>query len=128
MPLLRAATVPVTDLERRQLKTFERQPTCPQQIAMRARIILLASRDVGVRATADALGIGRSTVQAWRRRWTEHSDASVAERLSDAPRPGTPPIFTAEQICAVVALAWKDPRESGEPSPIGHNGKSPTRQ
>ena len=80
---------------------------------MRARIILLASRDVGVRATADVLGIGRSTVQAWRRRWTEHSDASGAERLSDAQRLSTPPIFTAEQICAVVALACEDPRESG---------------
>ncbi len=78
---------------------------------MRAQIILLTSRDVGVRATADGLGIGRSTVQAWRR-WTENSDASVAERLSDAPRPGTPPIFTAEQICAVVVLACEDPRES----------------
>ncbi len=82
-------------------------------IKARARIILLASRDVGVRATADELGIGRSTVQAWRRRWTENSDASVAERLSDAPRPGTPPIFTAEQSCAVVTLACEDPRESG---------------
>ncbi len=78
MPLLRAAPVPVTDRERRQLKTLERQPTCPQQITMRARIILLARRDVGVRATVDELGIGRSTVQAWRRRWTENSDASVA--------------------------------------------------
>ncbi len=112
MSLLRAAPVPVTDRERRQLKTLERQPTCPQQLAMRARIILLASRDVGVRATADELGIGRSTVQAWRRRWTEYSDASVMERLSDAPRPGTPAIFTAEQICAVVALDCEDPRES----------------
>jgi putative transposase len=113
MALLRAAPVPVTDRERRQLEALERQPTCPQQLAVRARIILLASRDVGVRATADELGIGRSTVQAWRRRWTENSDASVAERLSDAPRPGTPPIFTAEQICAIVALACEDPRESG---------------
>ncbi len=117
MPLLRAAPIPVTDRERdrerRQLKAFERQTTCPQQLAMRARIIFLASRDVGVRAAADELGIGRSTVQAWRRR-TENCDASVAERLSDASRPGTPLIFTAEQIfCAVVALACEDPCESG---------------
>jgi putative transposase len=113
MALLRPAPVPVTDRERRQLEALERQPTCPQQLAVRARIILLASRDVGVRATADELGIGRSTVQAWRRRWTANPGASVAERLSDAPRPGTPPLFTAEQVCEIVALACEDPRESG---------------
>ncbi len=43
----------------------------------------------------------------------ENSDASVAEWLLDAQRPGTPPIFMADQICAVVALACEDPRESG---------------
>lgn len=113
MPVLRAVPVPVTDRERRALEALERQPTCPQQLAMRARIILLAGRDVGVRATAAELGIGRSTVQAWRRRWTESPEASIAARLSDAARPGTPSTFTAEQVCAIVALACEAPADSG---------------
>jgi putative transposase len=35
--------------------------------------------------------------------------------LADAPRPGTPPTFTAEQICAIVALACEPPEASGVP-------------
>jgi transposase len=77
------------------------------------RIILLAGDGVGVRPTADQLGISRSTVQGWRRRWVENPDASVAERLSDAPRSGTPPTFIAEQICTIIALACEAPQDSG---------------
>jgi putative transposase len=115
MPLLHAAPVHVTDRERQQLEALVRQQTCPQQIAVRARIILLAGRGAGVRPTADELGIGRSTVQAWRRRWSENPGASVAERLSDAPRPGTPPTFTPEQVCGIIALACEPPQDSGRP-------------
>ena len=113
MPLLRPAPVLVTDRERQQLESLERQATCPQQLAMRVRIILLAGQGVGVRPTAIQLGIGRSTVQGWRRRWTENPEASVAERLSDVPRSGTPATFTAEQICVIVALACEAPQDSG---------------
>jgi transposase len=113
MPLLRPAPVPVTDRERQQLESLKRQATCSQHLALRARIILLAGQGVGVRPTADQLGIGRSTVQGWRRRWAENLDASVVERLSDAPRSGTPPTFTTEQICTIVALACEAPEDSG---------------
>ncbi|WP_295586857.1 helix-turn-helix domain-containing protein [uncultured Lamprocystis sp.] len=113
MPLLCPAAVPVTDRERQQLESLERQATCPQQLALRARIILLASQGVGVRPTADQLGISRSTVQGWRRRWSENPDASVAERLSDAPRSGTPATFSPEQICAIIALVCEAPQDSG---------------
>jgi putative transposase len=115
MPLLRAAPVPVTDRERQQLEALVRQQTCPQQLAVRARIILLAGRRAGVRPTADELDIGRSTVQAWRRRWLENAGASVAERLSDASRPGTPATFTPEQVCGIIALACEAPQDSGRP-------------
>ncbi len=115
MPLLLAAPVPVTDRERQQLEFLVRQQTCPQQLAVRARIILLAGRGAGVRPTADELGIGRSTVQEWRRRWAETPGTSVAARLSDAPRPGAPATFTAEQVCAIIALACEAPQDSGRP-------------
>jgi len=39
----------------------------------------------------------------------------VAERLADTPRPGVPPIYTPEQICAIVAMACETPDESGRP-------------
>jgi transposase len=95
------------------LEALTRQYTCPQQLVIRARIILLADQGVGVRASAMELGIGRSTVQAWRRRWVQDPALSVAERLSDAPRSGTPATFTAEQVCAIIALACEPPSDSG---------------
>lgn len=113
MPRLRPTPILVTDRERSQLKTLERKSTCSQQLAMRARIILLAAADVGVRESAARLGVSRSTVQAWRRRWTENPGARVLARLSDAPRPGTPATFTAEQVCAIVAVACENPQASG---------------
>jgi transposase len=95
------------------LEALTRQHTCPQQLVIRARIILLADQGIGVRASAIELGIGRSTVQAWRRRWVENPELSVAARLSDAPRSGTPPTFSAEQVCAIIALACEPPQDSG---------------
>ena len=65
-----------------------------------------------MRETARRLGVARSTVQSWRRRW-QTSEGSVAARLGDAPRSGTPPTFGAERICALVALACERPSDSG---------------
>ncbi|NCC31925.1 MAG: helix-turn-helix domain-containing protein, partial [Chloroflexia bacterium] len=56
---------------------------------MRARIILLADAGVGVHETARELDIGRATVQRWRKRWLAGEGRAFAERLCDAPRPGT---------------------------------------
>jgi putative transposase len=39
----------------------------------------------------------------------------IEEVLADEPRPGTPAIFTPEQICRIVALACEDPRDCGRP-------------
>jgi putative transposase len=42
-------------------------------------------------------------------------DLTVAERLEDAPRPGSPARITAEQICQIVAVACEAPSASGRP-------------
>jgi transposase len=113
MPLLCPTPVTVTDRERQHLESLVRQATCPQHLVLRARMILLAGQGLGGRPTADPLGISRSTVQGWRRRWLENPDARVAERLSDAPRSGTPATFSTEQICTIIALACERPNDSG---------------
>jgi putative transposase len=47
-------------------------------------------------------------------RWNDTSAiADLAVRLADAPRPGVTPKFTAEQICAIVALACEPPEAVG---------------
>jgi transposase len=87
-----------------------------QQLARRARMILLADAGLGVSETAKRLGVWRKTVSCWRARWRDSpADADTAERLADAPRPGAPATFTPEQVCAIVALACQAPEASGLP-------------
>jgi len=82
-------------------------------VALRARIVLLASEGVGIQPSATRLGIARTTVRNWRRRWLASTGNRVAERLADAPRPGTPATYSAEDACAIIALACEDPCNSG---------------
>ena len=67
MPLCSAAPVHVSDKDRRALEALVRKHHTPQGLVMRAQIILLAARGVGVRPTVARLGVGRATVQRWRR-------------------------------------------------------------
>jgi transposase len=116
MPLVRAPAVTVSTEERAQLEFLVRAHSTPQQLAVRARMVLLAGDDVGVRETARRLGVWPKTVRLWRKRWTDTSAvASLGIRLADAPRPGVTPTFTAEQICAIVALACMPPESVGVP-------------
>ena len=110
MPWIEAAPVVVSERERSQLETLVRQHRCPQQVALRARIVLAAAAGERVRESARRLGAARSTVQHWRRRWSQSSGP-----VADAPRPGTPATFSAEQICAIVAMACEAPGESARP-------------
>jgi transposase len=103
------------EVEREELDRLVRAHSTPQQLALRARIILLAADGIGNRDSARRLGITVQTVRCWRRRWSGEPDLALAERLADAPRPGTPPTFTPEQICAILALACEPPEASGIP-------------
>jgi transposase len=92
----------------------------PQQIALRARIILLAATGQNNAEIAEALNITLDMVRLWRRRWLALSpmalkDLGVAERLEDLPRPGTPPRLTTDQICQIERLACEKPEQSGRP-------------
>ena len=60
------------------------------------------------------------TVRLWRQRWLSFSgvavtEVSVAARLADAPRSGTPARISPEQVCRIMALACEAPGESGRP-------------
>jgi putative transposase len=101
--------------EREELGRLVRGHSIPQQLALRARIILSAADGVGNRETARRLGLAVQTVRLWRRRWTEDPALTLVERLADAPRPGAPPTFTAEQICAILALTCEPPAACGLP-------------
>lgn len=116
MPLLAADPVTVLADQREALEQLIRTHSTAQQVALRARMIVHAADGIGVRETARELGVWPKTVRYWRKRWRQADDkCSVCERLADAPRSGAPPTYTAEQICAVVAMTCEKPSESERP-------------
>ena len=116
MPLLAADPVIVEPAQRAALEALVRAHSTSQQLALRARMILQAADDVGVRESARALDVWPKTVRYWRGRWRQaHAAQSVSERLADAPRSGAPATYTPEQICAVIAMTCEKPSESERP-------------
>ncbi|MCZ7659259.1 MAG: helix-turn-helix domain-containing protein [Xanthobacteraceae bacterium] len=116
MPLLAADPVTVLPAEREALEHLIRTHSTPQQLALRARIVMQATDGVGVRASARELGVWPKTVRYWRKRWREATDRQpVPERLADVQRSGAPATFTPEQICALVAMTCEKPSESERP-------------
>lgn len=92
----------------------------PQQLALRARIILLAADGKNHTQIARTLGIAVDTARLWRNRWHSFvgiplAELSIRERLEDGPRPGKPATISAEQVCQIVALACEAPAKSGRP-------------
>jgi putative transposase len=113
---LSAEPVIVLPAQREALDGLVRTRSTPQQMAVRARMILHAADGVGVRESARELGVWPKTVRCWRRRWRQAVDGqSVPERLVDAQRSGAPPTYTPEQICAIVAMTCEKPSDSERP-------------
>jgi putative transposase len=116
MALRSALCITLSPEQKTTLERLRRAHHTPQQLALRVWIILLADEGKGVRETARIVAVEPKTVRLWRRRWLAAKDEdSVAERLADAPRSGAPATFTAEQVCAIVALACEPPSASGRP-------------
>lgn len=119
----KAVPIELSFAHERELTALVRAHSTPQKLAERARIILLAASGLGVDETARKLGVWRKTASTWRRRWRDADvTASVAMRLSDAPRCGAPATFTPEVICKIVALSCEDPEALDVP--ISHWSQS----
>ena len=68
MPLLAADPVIVEPAQREALEALVRAHSTSQQLALRARMILQAADDVGVRESARELEVWPKTVRYWRGR------------------------------------------------------------
>src|SRR5215475_10199037 len=87
MPWLAADPVIVLPAHREALEALVRAHSTSQQLALRARMILHAADNIGVRESARELDVWPKTVRYWRGRWRQAPAAqSVSERLADAPR------------------------------------------
>src|SRR5438067_4550209 len=87
---------------RRALEALVRRHLAPQQLVVRARIILLAADGLHNSQIARALRLETDTVRLWRQRWQSFqavalADLTVEQRLTDAPRSGCPARITPEQ-------------------------------
>ncbi len=120
---MRGPKPPVVELSaevRQELEVLLRRHSLPQQLALRARIILAAADGSNNSQIARSLDLEVDTVRLWRTRWLAFSpiplsDLSLDERLSDLPRSGRPVQITPEQHCQIVALACEAPKEAGRP-------------
>ena len=116
----RARQVVLSEREQEGLVQITKRHRSEQQQAQRARIVLVAAQGGSNVWIARELGINVDTVRLWRDRWVglqgiDLETLSVAERLQDAPRPGTPPKFTAQQRCQMAALACEAPLKAERP-------------
>lgn len=108
----------LSDNERVALQQLERRPSTPQQIVLRARIVLAAADGCNSAQIARDHVISLDMARLWRRRWLALAPASledlpVLDRLSDAPRSGKPVRISAEQVCQIIELACEAPERSG---------------
>jgi transposase len=112
--------IALTEAERAALDQLIRRHTTPQQLALRARIVLAAAAGVNNCQIARQLDASLDMVRRWRARWlvlqpATLDDLPVDDRLTDLPRPGAPRRITAEQECQTIALACEAPERSGRP-------------
>jgi len=112
--------VNLSEAERQGLEKLVKAHSTPQQIVVRARIILTASQGLNNEQVGRALDVGVDMVRYWRQRWLAGqaiplTELSVAERLHDLPRAGKPSAITADQLCQIMALACEKPEQSARP-------------
>lgn len=106
--------------ERAELEQLVRRHTTPQQIALRARIVLAAATTANNSQIARQEAVTVDTVRLWRQRWlicaaVSLDDLPVFERLTDAPRSGKPVRISDEQVTRIIELACEAPERSGRP-------------
>lgn len=126
---------PPVDLSPRQRAILERvssSRTLAQRLVERAKYVLLSDDGVSGTDQAERLGVEVQRPRRWRKRWAGASadvdaaeaagasdrelEARILETLGDAPRPGTPPKFSPEQLTRLIALACEPPADSGLPT------------
>jgi putative transposase len=117
VPRLSAERLELNESEQKELEQLLRRPSTPQQIALRAKIVMCADKQQSHGEIAKELGISKKMSRLWRVRWLQLAarGVPVLERLLDIPRPGSPGKFTMEQITQIYALACEPPEKYNRP-------------
>jgi transposase len=94
-----ARALEIDDQQRKQLRSLADSGKTSQKVALRARVVLLASEGLPNNAIAARLEISRPTVLLWRERFAKRG---VPGLLKDAPRPGRHKAIAPEVVKRVV--------------------------
>jgi transposase len=126
---------PVVNLRPRQkeiLTQIAKSRTARSDHRQRASLILLCDEGFSNNRAGKKVGLTNWQAGNWRKRWLENQDKLIAIEtaentkpngllkgievvLSDLPRSGAKPTFTAEQIAQILAVACEDPQDSELP-------------
>lgn len=94
--------------DRVTLESWLRAPTTPQELAVRAQILLASDEGEAVRPLAERLAVSPATVSTWRRRYrTEGLDG-----LRTRHRTGRSKQITSKKEQAVVAATMRPPKDA----------------
>ncbi|WP_246709738.1 helix-turn-helix domain-containing protein [Bradyrhizobium sp. 6(2017)] len=98
MAVQQLASLTLSDEERTELKALTTRRKTAQALALRARIVLTCAEGGQNKEVAAKLGLGRSTVGKWRRRFVEQR----VDGLHDEPRSGAPRTVDDVRIEAMI--------------------------
>lgn len=106
------------------LQTITRSREAPHSLVQRALIVLSASAGSYNKTISQELGLCEETVGFWRKRWVDNGAElekfkgkpkplreTISQVQADKPRPGSPGLFSAEQVCRLLAVACETPPE-----------------
>jgi hypothetical protein len=126
----KATKVTITERQQQILDEFSRSRSEPSFLRQRSTLLLLAFAGLLNEQIAPQVDLERHQVGIWRSRWAAAFDRlilvecledtsalrkAIRQLLADAPRPGAPGKFTAEQLAQIFAVACEDPQKSGRP-------------
>jgi transposase len=101
----------LTAEERTELERLARSRTEGARLVTRAKIVLGLAAGERPYQVADRVGVGRMAAYEWLHRF----NAEGLKGLTDHPRPGRPPTYTADQRAEVIAAALTRPDALGLP-------------
>ena len=106
---IKAPQIQLSPSEREQLERWSRRRKTSQSLANRARIILEAATGATNTTIVEKLGLSRSMVARWRRRYAK----SGIDGLIDEPRPGAPRQVSDEDVERVLTMTLESlPRDA----------------
>jgi hypothetical protein len=124
-----AAKIRISEKQQILLQELSRSRTVGKCVVQRATIILLGFQGLLNEAIALEVGLNRQQVGVWRQRWRDAWEPlclweskephrlreAILDVLTDAPRPGCPAKFTADQVAQIIAVGCEPPELSGRP-------------